>query len=75
MMSGKGICPFYKHEDPRARMLYCDGFQRGTVIHLTFADNLEYKDYRNKMCYKEEYEHCPIFKMLEGEASTEITSK
>lgn len=61
MISIKAICPFYKHED--SQVIYCEGVQDGSVIHLAFASKTSSVDYKKNHC-RCYYEECKIFKML-----------
>lgn len=60
-ISTKAICPYYKHED--SQVIYCDGVQDGSVIHLAFANKTCSVEYKKKYC-RDKYEECPICKML-----------
>lgn len=69
MISPKAICPFYKHED--SQMIYCDGIQDGSVVHLAFANRTDSLNYKNERCRKD-YKKCEIYKMLEATYDTEV---
>ena len=63
MISNKAICPCYKHED--SQVIYCDGVQDGSVIHLAFASKTDAKEYKAKYC-RNDYKSCEICRMLGG---------
>lgn len=63
MISNKAMCPFYKHED--SQVIYCEGVQEGSVIHLAFANKTDSLDYKKTYC-RSNYGKCNICKMLEG---------
>lgn len=54
-------CPYYRKED--SQMIYCDGVQADSVIHLAFANRLDAKDYKKEMC-RDDYQGCLIYQML-----------
>ena len=60
--SRRAVCPFYKHEG--TQMIYCNGVQEGTCVHLAFAVATDAKKYKNTMCYSN-YHKCRIARMLE----------
>ena len=63
-LSLKAICPYYKSEEKQ--LIYCEGVQRDTALHISFsypADKVKYREKYCENCYKE----CRIAKML-GEA-------
>ena len=53
-------CPYYKFEDKQ--MIYCEGVQEGTAIHLGFDTAPNLRDYKNKFC-KRCYNQCLIAQM------------
>lgn len=61
LISSKAICPFYRHEE--VSVVYCDGVQDGSVVHLAFANRSDARCYKKSFCQKE-YEHCYIYDML-----------
>lgn len=61
MISNKARCPFYRHED--AQVIYCDGVQDGSVIHLAFASKTDARNYKHTFCY-DKHEYCYVAKML-----------
>lgn len=63
MISSSVKCPYYKHED--SQMIYCEGVQDGSVIHLAFASKTDALDYK-KYCCRNNYKNCQIYKMHEG---------
>lgn len=63
MISSQVKCPYYKHED--SQMIYCDGVQDGSTIHLAFANKTEALDYKKSFC-RTCYSDCHIFRMHEG---------
>ena len=50
-------CPYYKYEEKQ--MIFCEGVQEGTAIHLAFDTILNLKDYKNRFC-KRHYNECLI---------------
>lgn len=60
-VSKYAICDFYKHED--TQVIYCEGVQEGSVIHLAFANKTDAKKYKMDYCRKD-YKKCPIADML-----------
>ena len=62
-MSKFALCPFYKHED--SQVIYCEGVQDNSVLHIAFANKRDAKAYKIKFC-REHYARCPIYKLLEG---------
>jgi hypothetical protein len=46
--SRKAICPFYRHES--RQVIYCEGVEEGTVLHLAFANPSECLDYKKRFC-------------------------
>ena len=63
MISSKALCPFYKHED--SQVIYCEGVQDGSVVHLAFANKTDSLEYKKEICRKD-YRKCKIYSMLEG---------
>lgn len=55
-------CPFCKCEE--RMMLYCEGVQEDTTVHLAFAYPSAAREYREKYC-EADYEKCRIAQMLE----------
>ena len=62
MISAEVKCPYYRHED--SQVIYCEGVQDGSVIHLAFANKSDSKSYKRDYCRKN-YAACRICKMLE----------
>lgn len=54
-------CPYYKFEE--RQMIYCEGVQDGTALHLAFDTPANLKDYKQRNC-KGCYNQCLIAKML-----------
>lgn len=54
-------CPYYKGEEKQ--MLFCEGVQEGSAIHLAFDTNPNLKDYKNSFC-KRCYNQCLIADLL-----------
>ena len=63
MISNKGVCPYYKHED--SQVIYCEGVKEGSVIHLAFSNKTDAREYKIKHC-RCDYNHCKINTMLDG---------
>jgi len=64
MINSNAICPFYKHED--SQMIYCDGVQDGSVIHLAFSNKTNALEYKKTFC-RNKCEKCKIYSMLDRE--------
>ena len=54
-------CPYYKGEEQQ--MLFCEGVQEGSAIHLAFDTKPNLKDYKNNFC-KRCYNKCLLAGML-----------
>ena len=64
-MSGKFdaeiTCPYYKNREKQ--LIYCEGVQDGTALHIAFATPQQLKDYRMKYC-RGCWKNCLIAGML-----------
>lgn len=58
----KAICPHYKSEDKQ--VLYCEGIQKDTAMHIAFAYPADKVAYKEKHC-ESNYQDCRIAQMLE----------
>ena len=57
------VCPFYSREESCiTRKIHCEGYKKGTHIHLCF-DNKELKKLHKKKFCKDErgYQKCPLY--------------
>lgn len=54
-------CPYYKCEAPQ--MIYCEGPEKGTTLHLAFNSRDKLKCYKDRKC-ESDYGSCHITKML-----------
>lgn len=54
-------CPYYKGEEKQ--MIFCEGVQDGSALHLAFDTNPHLKEYKNRFC-KEYYNRCLVAGML-----------
>lgn len=63
MIDAKALCPYYKHENPS--VIYCDGVQDGSVLHLAFSTRAGAKEYKQSYCRKC-YTKCKIYKLLDS---------
>ena len=54
-------CPYYSGEEPQK--VVCEGVEKGSALHVTFASPDQRKNYKNKFC-KRQYNDCMICKML-----------
>lgn len=70
MVNSKTICPHYLHED--SQVIYCDGIQAGTVVHIAFANKTDSVQYKKCYCRCKDYEQCRVYQMLEGEGYEKI---
>lgn len=50
-------CPYYKCEDKQ--MVYCEGVEENSAIHVAFSTPQQRKDYEGEFC-KKCWEHCMI---------------
>lgn len=55
------VCPYYKYEAPQ--MVYCEGVDDNTALHLAFATKQGKKVYMGAKC-KECWKGCMIAQML-----------
>lgn len=53
-------CPYYKGEEKQ--MIFCEGVQEGSAIHLAFDTSTNLKDYKNRFC-KKDYNRCLLADM------------
>lgn len=60
-MSNNVICPYYRCEE--RQVIYCEGVEPNTAIHLAFAIPPQLKDYKKAYCEKA-YNYCLIADML-----------
>ena len=58
------ICPFYHNED--ALVIYCEGVDNNTVIHLAFSKKEDKQDYKKALCCTPQYGKCRIAAMLDA---------
>lgn len=61
-MSSNVVCPFYHFEE--RQIIYCEGVEKNTAIHLAFASPPQLRDYKKRFC-ETEYCNCRIADMLE----------
>jgi hypothetical protein len=50
-------CPYYKGEEKQ--MIFCEGVQEGSAIHLAFDTNPNLKEYKDHFC-KGRYNKCLV---------------
>lgn len=55
------VCPYYKYEAPQ--MVYCEGVEDNTALHLAFATKRVKKSYMDAKC-RQCWKGCMIAKML-----------
>lgn len=55
------VCPYYKYEAPQ--MIYCEGVDENTSLHLAFDTKQRKKAYMGSKCNKC-WKTCPIAQML-----------
>ncbi len=55
------ICPFYK--DTGKQMIYCEGLEPDSSIHLAYGRVERRKDHEIKYCKSWNYENCFVAKM------------
>lgn len=55
------VCPFYKYEGQQ--MIYCEGVDDNTALHLAFASKHDMREYRKGKC-ESDYKTCMICQML-----------
>lgn len=54
-------CPYYKGEE--SQMIFCEGVEDGSKLHLAFNTSNNRRDYKNRFC-KGCYNKCLIAEML-----------
>lgn len=69
MISTKAICPYYKHED--SQVIYCDGVQDGSVVHLAFSNKTDSMIYKKEKC-RGNFKECLICQMHERNFLNEV---
>lgn len=62
-LSNNIMCPYCKSEEKQ--IIYCQGVQVDSALHLAFAYPEDKVRYKEKYC-EEFYKECPIEKMLEA---------
>ena len=55
------VCPYYKYEGQQ--MIYCEGVEENTALHLAFASKTDMRDYRKAKCERC-WKGCMIAQML-----------
>ena len=55
------VCPYYKYEAPQ--MVYCEGVEDNTALHLAFAQKDDKKAYMQCKC-RDKWRSCMIAQML-----------
>jgi hypothetical protein len=55
------VCPYYKYEAPQ--MVYCEGVEDNTALHLAFASKQGLKVYMGAKCCRS-WRDCMIAQML-----------
>lgn len=55
------VCPYYKFEAPQ--MIYCEGVEENTALHLAFAAKDKMKCYMHNNC-SDKWRNCLIAQML-----------
>lgn len=55
------VCPYYKYEAPQ--MIYCEGVDDNTALHLAFASKEGMKKYMKAMC-RDCWKECMVAQML-----------
>ena len=56
-------CPFYKGEEKH--MIFCEGVQDGSAIHMAFDTPSNLRDYKKQYCREWLYNRCLIAGALE----------
>lgn len=56
------LCPFYHNEDPL--IIYCEGVEEGTVLHIAFLEKTRKQEYKKKFCCSDKYKKCRLCSML-----------
>ena len=70
-VSDQAVCPYYKREE--RQMVYCEGVDDESVIHLAFPLAKQLKEHKKKHCEGCWY-GCPIAGMLNKKWGYEIGS-
>jgi hypothetical protein len=55
------VCPYYKYEAPQ--MVYCEGVEPNTALHLAFAAKADKKTFMEQKC-RCSWKKCLIAQML-----------
>ena len=55
------VCPYYKYEAPQ--MVYCEGVEDNTALHLAFAAKADKKMFMEQKC-RCSWKECMIAQML-----------
>ena len=60
------VCPFYSREESSiTRKIHCEGFKKGTHIHLCFDNKDLKKAHKKKFCKDEKgYLKCPLYPVI-----------
>lgn len=60
------VCPFYSREESSiARKIHCEGYKRGTHIHLCFDSKVLKKSHKKEYCKNEgAYHKCPLYPII-----------
>lgn len=56
------LCPFYTEES--AQVIFCEGIEPDTTIHIAFPTKTHIKDYKHRFCESQRYKKCRIARML-----------
>ena len=67
-VSAYAICPYYKAENYRdadRRIIYCEGVEPNTALHLAFANKTQLLDYKRRFCESRNYGRCLLAEALE----------
>ncbi|MBP3555766.1 MAG: hypothetical protein J6K63_09000 [Clostridia bacterium] len=57
-------CPFYFKQE--GRKIYCDGFEQGVRIHLSFGNKILMNKHKSQYCHSVKgCEKCPIYPVIE----------
>lgn len=55
------VCPYYKSDE--RQLIYCEGVENGTAIHLAFSTLPDLREYKRKYC-RSCWRKCRIAEML-----------
>ena len=64
-ISAYALCPYYKGEDTKEPIIFCEGVIPKTRLHFAFHEPKRKKQYKIKYCESMYFHHCKIHQMLD----------